>query len=123
MICDFGPKYFFTAPSTVSQREAQNLFYMALLHMVCHKAKREEKFAMIGTLNDILWVITGRKSWSGVGGNKLEQKEQAGTAINSKLIHVTQKTGCKIFVIVLPKEGLAGTSPPRPSFGMTPTIK
>ena len=32
------------------------------------------------------------------------------------------KTGFKIFVIVIPKEGLADTSPAKPSFGMTPTM-
>ena len=32
-------------------------------------------------------------------------------------------TGIKIFVIVIPKEGLAGTSTANPSFGMTQTIK
>ena len=33
------------------------------------------------------------------------------------------KTGLKIFVIVIPKEGLAGTNPFKLSFGMTPTTE
>ncbi len=33
------------------------------------------------------------------------------------------KTGLKMFVAVVPKEGLADTSPTKPSFGMTPSIK
>ena len=33
------------------------------------------------------------------------------------------KTGLKIFVIVIPKESLAGTRSAKPSFGMTLTIK
>ena len=32
------------------------------------------------------------------------------------------KTGLKIFVVVMPKEGVAGSNPPRPFFGMTPMI-
>ncbi len=32
-------------------------------------------------------------------------------------------TGLEIFVVVIPKEGLAGTSPAKPTFGMTPTVK
>ena len=31
--------------------------------------------------------------------------------------------GLKIFLVVIPKDGLAGTSPVKPSFGMTPTIE
>ncbi len=33
------------------------------------------------------------------------------------------KTSLKIFVVVLPKQGLAGTSPATPLFGVTPTIE
>ena len=33
------------------------------------------------------------------------------------------KTGFRIFVVVMPKEDLAGTSLAKPSFGMAPTIK
>ncbi len=33
-----------------------------------------------------------------------------------------EKTGLKIFVIVIPKGGLGGSSPTKPSFGMTLTI-
>ena len=33
------------------------------------------------------------------------------------------KTGLKIFGIVIPKEGLAGTLPAKPSFGVSSTIK
>ena len=32
------------------------------------------------------------------------------------------KTGCKIFVVVITKEGWAGTIPAKPSFGMTMTM-
>ncbi len=34
-----------------------------------------------------------------------------------------EKTDLKIFVVVIPKEGLAGWGPTNPSLGMTPTIK
>ncbi len=33
------------------------------------------------------------------------------------------KTGLKIFVVVIPKEGMAGTSSAKTSFGLIPTIK
>ena len=33
------------------------------------------------------------------------------------------ETGRKIFVVVIPKGGLTGTGPAKPSFGMTPTIE
>ena len=33
------------------------------------------------------------------------------------------KTDLKIFVVVIPKEGLVGTRPAKPSFGMTLTIE
>ena len=34
-----------------------------------------------------------------------------------------EKTDLKVFVVVIPKEGLAGWGPANPSLGMTPTIK
>ena len=34
---------------------------------------------------------------------------------------VSSKTGLKIIVVVTPIEGLTGTSPTKPSFGMSPT--
>ncbi len=34
-----------------------------------------------------------------------------------------EKTDLKIFVVVIPKEGLAGWGPANPSLGITPTIK
>ncbi len=34
-----------------------------------------------------------------------------------------KKTDLKVFVVVIPKEGLAGWGPANPSLGMTPTIK
>ena len=37
--------------------------------------------------------------------------------------HIKQKKGLKIFVAFISKEGLAGTNPAEPSFGMTPTIQ
>ena len=33
------------------------------------------------------------------------------------------KTGLNIFVMVIPKEGMAGNIPAKPSFGMTTTIE
>ncbi len=33
------------------------------------------------------------------------------------------KTGLKIFVVVMPKEGLAGICPTKPCFGMTLTVE
>ncbi len=33
------------------------------------------------------------------------------------------KIGCKIFVIVIPRAGMAGNSPAKPSFVMTATIE
>ncbi len=41
-------------------------------------------------------------------------------ATHFHLMHVTRK---KVFVVVIPKEGLAGWGPANPSLGMTPTIK
>ncbi len=34
-----------------------------------------------------------------------------------------EKTDLKVFVVVIPKEGLAGWGPTNPSLGMTPTMK
>ena len=34
-----------------------------------------------------------------------------------------KKTGFKVFVVVIPKEGLAGWGPANPSLGMTPTTE
>ena len=34
-----------------------------------------------------------------------------------------KQTLIKIFVVVIPKEGLAGWGPANPSFGMTPTTE
>ncbi len=48
-------------------------------------------------------------------------------SINVKHIKISEpyyaKTGLKIFVTVIPKEGLPSTSQARPSFGMTLTTK
>ncbi len=35
----------------------------------------------------------------------------------------TSKTGLKFFVVVIPKEGMAGSSPAKFSFGVTPCIE
>ena len=40
---------------------------------------------------------------------------------NGELCH--GKTGRKIFLVVTPKEGLTGTSPTKPTFGMTLSTK
>ena len=37
--------------------------------------------------------------------------------------HRPTKTDLKMFFAVIPKEGLGGTSPVKPSFGMTQTMK
>ncbi len=40
------------------------------------------------------------------------------------MTHITRKqTLLKVFVVVIPKEGLAGWGPASPSLGLTPTIK
>ena len=41
--------------------------------------------------------------------------------LSNRVCHA--KTGLQIFVLVLPKEGLAGVSPTQPFFGMTQTIE
>ncbi len=47
----------------------------------------------------------------------------AGPAMQSKYDTHHEKTDLKVFVVVIPKEGLAGWGPANPSLGMTPTIK
>ncbi len=42
-------------------------------------------------------------------------------AVHSDACH--EKTDFKVFVIVMPKEGLAGWGPANPSLGMTPTTE
>ncbi len=54
----------------------------------------------------------------------------AGVTLNQYLVLILyihdarhEKTDLNVFVVVIPKDGLAGTSSTKPSFGMTLTIE
>ena len=50
------------------------------------------------------------------------EEQLTSTALKTCELHHA-KTGLKIIVVIIPKEGLGGTSPAKPSFEMTPIIK
>ncbi len=60
--------------------------------------------------------MEGRNAIFGNGRKILVIKQQQSAARR-------EKTDLKVFVVVIPKEGLAGWGPANPSLGMTPTIK
>ncbi len=49
--------------------------------------------------------------------------ENPSFGITTKIFRCVVATDLKVFVVVIPKEGLAGWGPANPSLGMTPTIK